>query len=116
MQFHTDGIIFKVVSITGPTHNYLGLSFAEKTEVVGVYVEPLMLNAEEPIRLEASDVQHWVMKGVEQANRELDANYKLKCVQFVASDTPPVEVYAQLARYIIERMHANLDAYNGESR
>jgi hypothetical protein len=112
MQFHTDGNIFKVVHVTGPTHNYLGLAFTKNNEEVRANVEPLVLNANEPTRLDSYEVERWVMQGVEKANHELATTYRVKTIQFVVSDSPPAEIYAQLAQCIIERMHASSTAYN----
>ena len=112
MQFHTDGKVFKIVRITGPTHNYLGLSFSEDG-VDHIDIESMPLGEDGPARLSAVDVCKFVRLGIERANSELSSSYRLKKIQFVLSDSPPVEIYADLARHIVERMHLRRNAYNG---
>jgi hypothetical protein len=109
MQFHSDGLIFKVVRITGPTHNFLGLAFENESRGI----ELLTLNSSEVVRLHVDDVQKAVMEGVEQANNELGTNYRPSRIQFVVSDSPPAEIYRMLAYRIVHRLHSQHDSYNG---
>ena len=113
MQFRVDGQIFKATHISGPTHNYLGLSLAENGDTGSLVVEPLTLNSQEPVRLDVADIQDWVSKGVASANRDLATQYRLKRIEFVVSDSPRAEIYELLARRIIERIHAHPNDYTG---
>ena len=111
MYFVTDGVVFKAVKITGPTHNYLGLTFSSEP-IAEIKIEALVLDEVEPAQLDSKEVCKWVKFGVEQANNDLFASYHVKEIQFVQSDSPPVEIYAELAKKIVERMHAGIASFN----
>lgn len=114
MQFHSEGPTYKAVNITGPTHNFLGVEFA-RSDAVGssVLVEPVQLKATEPARLAANEVQRWTEEGVREANEELGTDYRLSRITFVVSDSPPAEVYRDMAKRIALRLHARPSAFNG---
>jgi len=114
VQFHFNDGIYRAVRITGPTHNLLGLAFLTPQEKGGdvVSVEPLT-RANEPARLHAEDVREKVLEGVREANAHLQANYRPSRIQFVLSDSGPVEIYRMLARRIVERLHHHPDSYSG---
>jgi hypothetical protein len=114
MQFHSDGTTYKAVSITGPTHNLLGMEFAASDAVDDpVVVEPVHLKPTEPVRLAPGEVQKWVLEGLRQANEELGADYRLRRIMFVVSDSPPAEVYRELAKRIAFRLHTRPTTFNG---
>jgi hypothetical protein len=115
MQYHTDGIIFKVANISGPTHNFLGLEFCECDDGE-LIIESITLNSKEPVRLNSIDVQREVMKGLEKANQEFGTNYRLKRIQFAVSDTAPVEIYTQLVQNIVARLRSHPNDYNGHNK
>lgn len=104
MRFTKDGDLIKAVRITGPCHNLLALSFSDVEMGPGILVEELESPSGEPPRLRAEDVQREVCEGVQEANAELYTRYKLARLQFVPSDSPPVEVYRLLAKRIVERL------------
>ena len=112
MQFHSEENLYKVVCITGPTHNLLGLEFAKQ---VGeeVITEPIILNANEPERLSADSVRNAVIMGVERANLDFSTDYQLRRIQFVVSDSSPVEVYSDLAWQIVRRLVTHPMKFNG---
>jgi len=112
MQFHSDGKIYKAVRITGPTHNYLGLEL-DAEEVNPIIVEPLRIGDAEPVRHVVEDVRNSVLRGVAEANRALDTEFKVKRIQFVVNDSPPVDVYAHLAWEILKRLHEKGSSFNG---
>jgi len=116
MQFSYTNGVYRVMRITGPTHNLLGLAFLTAQEKGGdvVSVEPLT-KANEAARLHAEDVREKVLEGVREANAHLQANYRLSRIQFVLSDSGPVEIYKMLARRIVERLHQYPDSYSGTS-
>lgn len=115
MQFNFNNGIYRVVRITGPTHNFLGLAFWTPQEKEGdaVSVEPLTIKPNEPVRLDAEDVREEVLEGVREANAQLRANYRPSRIQFVPSDSRPAEIYRMLARRIVERLHHHPDSYPG---
>ncbi|MDR0779916.1 MAG: hypothetical protein LBF16_04350 [Pseudomonadales bacterium] len=114
MKFHSDGLTYKAVSITGPTHNFLGVEFAPSDVITkSILVEPVQLNPMEPAKLVADEVKHWTEKGVREANEEMGTDYRLSRITFVVSDSPPVEVYREMAKRIALRLHARPLAFNG---
>lgn len=114
VKFQSDGNAYRAVSITGPTHNLLGIEFATSDAVDDAFVvEPVQLKPTEPVRLTADEVQKWVLEGLRQANEELGADYRLRRIMFVVSDSPPAEVYRELAKRIAFRLHARPTTFNG---
>jgi hypothetical protein len=114
VKFHSDGITYKAVRITGPAHNLLGMEFASSDAVDdAVLVEPVHLKPMEPARLTAGEVQKWALEGLRQANEELGADFRVRRIMFVASDSPPAEVYCELAKRIALRLHARPTTFNG---
>jgi hypothetical protein len=103
MQFIQDNEWYKAVRITGPSHNLLGLAFdAEVSSQVAVEVLPT--SAHEVARIAGEDVLENVLQGIIEANRELGTQYQVSKIQFVPTDTPPVEIYRQLAKSIVETL------------
>jgi len=113
MQFNFDGELYKVVRITGPTHNYLGLAFMPPGTSGIVRVEPITLKPDEPVRLRPDEVREKVLEGISEANSELGTSYRPSRIQFVIGDSRPAEIYRMRARRIIERMHHHPDSYAG---
>ncbi len=103
MQFIRDGELYKVVSVTGPTHNFLGIMFGGQ-DGEAVEVDIMDIKPSEPKRLVPDEVEEQVLAGVEEANGELGIGYRVKRIQFVPSDTPPVKIYRELAKQIVERL------------
>jgi hypothetical protein len=108
MRFYKDGSIFKAVSISGPTHNYLGLAFA-MSEPEELIVDAVSMADGEPPRLDVGRVCEWVIRGVDEANKRLSTSYQLKLIQFVVSDSPPEKTYFDLAESIVERMNEDAE-------
>ncbi len=107
VQFHDDGFTYKAVSISGPTHNFLGVEFVPPGAVARpVLIEPVRLFPTEPIRLAADEVLLWVEQGMKEAGEELGVEFRLSRIIYVVSDSPPVEVYRDIAKRIAHRMHA----------
>lgn len=98
-------------SVTGPSHDDLGLSFTAEAETVSV--EPLPIHPTEAQKLDADGVCKWVMAGLRQVNQEPGTQYRLGRIQFVISDSPPTEMYATLARCIVGRLNGSPRAFNG---
>jgi len=103
MQYIFDGEYYKAVRITGPHHNLLGLSF---TRDDNKNIDMVALDAQDNVKgtLLPEDVMKQVCEGVTQANIELNVNYRVRKIAFLQSDTPPVEIYRQLAKDIINRL------------
>jgi hypothetical protein len=109
MQFIQDNEWYKVVRITGPAHNLLGLAFGNETDDQ-VTVEPLPIKNDQISRISAEEVRQHVLHGVMEANQSLGTQYQVKKIQFVPADTPPPDIYRTLAKTIVERL-ANKKAF-----
>ncbi len=100
MRFTRRGDLIRVVHITGPTHNLLGLQLA--TEPISAEVEEL--DAPGTRQLEAADVQREVCAGVEDANAALGTRFTVQRIQFVPSDSGPASFYRDLAHAIVQHV------------
>jgi hypothetical protein len=106
MQFVKDNEWYKVVRVTGPSHNLLGIAFAKNGAQSDVVIEALPVETNAPSKLHGKDVRQNVEAGVAEANEALNVNYSVSRIQFVPTDTPPASVYRMLARSIVERLVA----------
>ena len=100
MRFTRNGDLIRVVHVTGPTHNLLGLQLA---------TEPLIREIEEldvpgARQLEAADVEREVCAGVEDANAALGTRFAVGRIQFVPSDSGPASFYRELARAVVQHV------------
>ena len=106
MTFSIKGDYYRIVRITGPTHNLLGLAFSG--DALGeVTVERLAESSERPI--DELALQKAVISGVDAANKAIGTDYCLKRIQYVPTDTPDLETYSFLARMIIERLASGVE-------
>ena len=103
MQFVQDSEWYKVVRITGPAHNLLGLSFSNETDCQ-IDVLPLPVKAGQMKQISAEEVRLHVLAGLTEANQSLGTQYRIGKIQFVPTDTPPTDIYRVLARSIVERL------------
>ena len=103
MQFVRDGEFYKVARITGPTHNFLGLSLERARPDHLPDVEALDMAAGSG-RLDAARVVEAAQRGVAAANEALGSEFLLVKVMFVSDDSPPEDVYESLAEAIIREL------------
>jgi hypothetical protein len=108
MQFLYDGAFHKVVRITGPTHNILGLQFAN--ECIDPIHRPTVVQLQTftHARLDTERVVRAVEAGVREANQKLGVSFRLVAFQFLPDDSPPEETYRELTMCVIERIAQNL--------
>lgn len=99
MQFVNRDPLFRIIRITGPHHNLLGLELSPAPGEVEL--EVLNRGADAVTRLDGRRVAAQVLLGVEDACLELHARYDIAKIQYVADDTPPVEVYRFLAKQLV---------------
>jgi len=76
VQFVRDGDLFKVVSITGPSHNFLGLSFGGQ-DGAPIDMDIMDIKPDEPKQLLASDVEAQVCEGIDIANKSFGTPYRV---------------------------------------
>ena len=101
----------RITRITGPTHNFLGLSFTDQAESIRMGSLFLEENCSCPVVLEPLEVKEHVLRGVEEANQDLGTGYKINYIEYVANDSGPAPVYEMLASCIVHHMHELGDEY-----
>lgn len=106
MQFVQEGDLFKVIHVTGPTHNYLGLMFGGQ-DGSDIDIDVMDIKPNEPKTLKADDVERQVREGVEAANVAMGTRYRVQRIQFVPSDSPPADIYRELAMKLVEHLAAD---------
>lgn len=105
MQFIDNAPLYKVIRITGPHHNLLGLQLSEEPTTVDPEIEALDQDADHSVRLVGSEIAEQVMLGVEQASVEVGTTYYVEKILYVSSDSPPTSVYRYLAVEIVRRVY-----------
>lgn len=101
MQFINRDPLYRIIRITGPHHNLLGLQIASEAIERAPDLEELDRDSGSSTGLDGGDVATHVMLGVEDACRDLHKNYHVEKIQYVAEDTPPVEIYRMLASRLV---------------
>jgi hypothetical protein len=104
VQFINNAPLYKVIRITGPKHNMLGIQFSESPMTSPPIVEALNAEPHASVKLAAGDVVEQVTQGVRLAEQEFGREYHVEKIQFVTTDTPPASVYKDLAIELIRRM------------
>lgn len=105
MQFIKDKDLYKVVRITGPTHNFLSIRLSETS--CDIQVTPLPIKQGDFERLDGKKVLAQVLNGLDEVNQELGKEYFVSEVQFVPSDTESSTVYGFLVKELIKRIYLN---------
>lgn len=111
------GEVYKAARITGPQHNFLGLTLSE-TAVLAVTVECLGIDngSAESETLDAQKVLEVVQRGVTEANAKFGTRFRVARMQYVPTDTPELPAYALLAQHIVEQAWKDTSlAMTGES-
>jgi hypothetical protein len=108
------GNVYKATRITGPQHNFLGLTLSE-TSVPSMTIERLLVDASEA-EAETLDEQQLidaVQRGVAEANKACGMHFHVERLQYVATDTPYPAVYSTLAKQIVKQaiMDARLEEH-----
>ena len=106
MKFVNNAPLFKISRITGPKHNFLGLQFGDVPIDGEPLVERLSVSAAEKENFLDSAVVAQVRLGLDEARGFCKGNYWLEKIQYVPSDSPPVEIYRELAIEIIRRIES----------
>jgi hypothetical protein len=101
MTYSIHGDVYRVMRITGPAHNLLGLSFSHAAPEY-VTVEKLGGTSEQAI--DEDRLKRAVLSGVAAANAAQGSDYHVARIQYVSTDTPDPEIYSLLARQIVERL------------
>jgi hypothetical protein len=101
MRYSLKAGVYRVVRVTGPHHNLLGLSFSEcAPEQVALE----RLSGDSNGAIDEEELAQAVVSGVARANAAFGANYYVSRIQYVPGDTPAPEIYSDLAQLIVERI------------
>lgn len=103
MQFIDSAPLYRIVRITGPQHNMLGLQLSD-TPISGPPAVEVLDGG--GLGLEADDVAAAVWQGVALAARQFGRTYPIDKIQFVSSDSAPASIYRELALELIRRIEA----------
>lgn len=103
MQFVDNAPLYRLIRITGPRHNLLGLELASGPTEREPELEVLDPGAAQA-RLDGREVARQVMRGIEDACTELGCEYYVERIQYLAGDSLPTETYRSLASELIRRI------------
>lgn len=101
MQIIVDGDLYKVVRITGPQHNFLGIRLGDVGEVVEIEALPFTAGV---ARVSSDSVFSQVLLGLEEANLEIGKKYAISKIYYVPTDTPSETSYKQMISALIKRI------------
>ena len=110
MRYSINGDFFRVMRVTGPAHNLLGLSFSQNAPEA-VVLERLAGSSEQTI--DEDRLREAVLSGVDEANASLETDYHVSRIQYVPTDTPDLGTYSLLVRWIIERLASGTNYEGG---
>jgi hypothetical protein len=107
MQFIDEAPFYKIIRVTGPQHNLLGLEIALIPTGGEPEIEALDHPGDRQGPLNDRNVSEQVLLGVEDASTELARRYYVRKIQYVSTDSPPVTIYRQLTIELIRRVDAS---------
>lgn len=103
MRIAFDGKQFRGSYVTGPTHNYLGLTLVLGADADWVLEEKAM--AGEDRILNPSEVRVWVSDGVAQGNAEFAESFGIARGEYVISDSVAPAIYRHIAKTMVRAAH-----------
>lgn len=104
MQFINEAPLYKIVRVTGPKHNLLGLELsAEPVETVTLEA---LDGANSENKLGADEILIQVRTGIDRAMAMFGRDFHVKRIQYVSSDTPSPDIYVDLTFEILRRVEA----------
>lgn len=113
MNYFLKDNLYCITFVTGPRHNYLGLSFSLEglCSDIDLRLEARVIHADEPVVLSENEVKNMVLEGVERANLEFSCNFKISKIEYVVSDSGPEFVYSELAYLILKKYMLGASSY-----
>jgi hypothetical protein len=105
MQFSERNGVHRVVRMTGPGHNLLGLRLTLQPGAVPTEVVDLEAGRAPP-RLQPGEVEAAVLRGLQRANEAFSTAYRAERIEYVGSDSPPVRVYEDLAFALVAHVRS----------
>jgi hypothetical protein len=104
MQFINNAPVYKLVRVTGPTHNLLVLQFSATPVEGPTRVEALDSAQACANPIGAPEVLENAMRAIEDCAVESGRRYFLEAIGYLAGDSRPVEVYYDMTKEIIRRI------------
>jgi hypothetical protein len=114
MQIFRDGNFLKVARITGPTHNFLCAEVVIGSESINK-IECLPLPSGKKAMLDENAVLREVQAGFLDASKRLGLCITAKRIQFLPSDSPPVEIYRFLAEALADHFAQEVPVHRQSS-
>src|SRR5438105_4060843 len=111
MLFIKEKNIYKVIKITGPKHNLLGLSFCGNIDKNNIEIIELPISTNEKQQISSSVIKAQVCAGIEEINAKSINKYKIDKIYFIPSDSFSEVVYKELTIEIIKRLEQS-DKFN----
>ena len=104
MQFIYDGEYYKVIRVSGPSHNLLALSFGDSRNDSQLDIEVLQIDDKKETTILKNNVREQVLLGINEFNKDFGTDYKVKKIQFITSDTPSGTIYKDLAKELVKQI------------
>lgn len=105
MQFINETPFYKIIRITGPTHNFLGLELSENPTGTAPVLEDLNTDIQKT-QLNTEELFNCVMEGVRLARCEFNQDFYVTRIQYISSDSLPIKIYSYLSFEIIRRVQS----------
>ena len=99
MKITGNGEMLQIARITGPTHNFLRLTFASQAQGPA---HPRIVVDQPPALLQQDELCAAVLQGSDEAGGLDDLGLCIASILYVGSDTPIASTYRGLARRLIE--------------
>jgi hypothetical protein len=106
MQFINEDPLYKIIRVTGPKHNFLGLELSVEP-VDNVTLEALDSTNSES-QLDVDEILIQVRAGLDRARSMFGRDFHIKRIQYVSSDTLSLNIYMDLTVEILKRIDALL--------
>ncbi len=111
MRVTVEDGMYKGFHITGPTHNYLGVTFGSSAnQKFTIEVLPPKGGCNHGVGLTADEVRPWIEEGFRIAESEVGRTFQIERAEIVENDNRRPEVYRELARRIVIRRHEKQSA------
>jgi hypothetical protein len=99
---------FKASRIAGPKHNYLGLAFSYEPGETHVVEKSLANDTGGGGHVRAADVLQIVQEVVAKETAKSNRRLYVSSIEFIVTDTPDAQAYAELAcaitRYALDKL------------
>lgn len=100
MKLIVDKDKFKMAFVSGPRHNFLSLSI--ENNKLGFIFELNDLNSNKDGNQNHDAIKEQIIAGLEQANRELNSDFRISLAEYSSLDTFSDHIYHDLTVSIIK--------------